>query len=160
MFYKHLHNLLIHWFITSAFSSKSSEHLHSQTVRARELTIWENVHITPPVPCHVSCVMCHKSYSVWQTGGASLLSVSYQRGLLRFNFCFYYYQKNVYMYNQVCSIKQVYEIINKKDNNMKLCKYRTIQIVKCHTIHKKIVRLSKKYDNTCKQCSGRKMGTS
>ena len=41
------------------------------------------------------------------------------------------------MYNQVCSIKQVYEIMNKKDNNMKLCKYRTIQIVKCHTIHKK-----------------------
>ena len=45
----------------SSFSSKSSEHLQSQTVRARELRLWENVHITPlsSVMCHMSRVPCH-----------------------------------------------------------------------------------------------------
>ena len=45
----------------SAFSSKSSEHLHSQTLRARELTFWEKFHLNPPVTCYVSHVMCHMS---------------------------------------------------------------------------------------------------
>ena len=44
-----------------SFSSKSSMHHNSQTVRARELKFWENVHPTPCVMCHVSCVMCHVS---------------------------------------------------------------------------------------------------
>ena len=39
----------------------SSEHLHCQTVRARELKFWEKVHLPPSVMCHVSCVMCHVS---------------------------------------------------------------------------------------------------
>ena len=34
----------------------SSKHLHSQAVRARELTFWEKVHLLPPVTCHVSHV--------------------------------------------------------------------------------------------------------
>ena len=29
----------------------SSKHLHSQTVRARELTFWEKVHLPPPLTC-------------------------------------------------------------------------------------------------------------
>ena len=33
----------IGWLITSPFSSKSSKHDYSQTVRARELTFWEDV---------------------------------------------------------------------------------------------------------------------
>ena len=32
----------------------SSVHHHSQTVRARELTFWEKVHLLQPVMCHVS----------------------------------------------------------------------------------------------------------
>ena len=33
-----------------------SKHRLSQTVRVRDLTSWENVHVLPPVMCHVSCV--------------------------------------------------------------------------------------------------------
>ena len=38
--------LLIKWLRESSFSSKSSKHLHSQTVRARvrDLKFWDNVH--------------------------------------------------------------------------------------------------------------------
>ena len=32
-----------------------------QTVRARELKFWENVHTPPCVTCQVSCIMCHVS---------------------------------------------------------------------------------------------------
>ena len=39
-----------------SFSSKSSEHLLSQTIRARELTFCEKVHLP-----HLSHVMCHMS---------------------------------------------------------------------------------------------------
>ena len=45
----------------SSFTSKSSKHLHSQTVRARGLKFWEDVHCSSPSTCHVSCVMCHMS---------------------------------------------------------------------------------------------------
>ena len=45
-----------------------STNLYSQTVRARELTFCEKVHLPPPVMrheshimCHISCVMCHIS---------------------------------------------------------------------------------------------------
>ena len=40
---------------------KSSNYLHSQTVRARDLKFWDNVHHHLCVMCHVSCVMCHMS---------------------------------------------------------------------------------------------------
>ena len=50
---------LINWLSHSSFSSRSSKHYNSQTVRARELKFWENIHPTPCVMCHVSCVMCH-----------------------------------------------------------------------------------------------------
>ena len=54
----------------SAFSSKSSKHFHSQTVRAKEKTFCEKLHLPPLVMCHmyvshvpwhVSQVMCNKS---------------------------------------------------------------------------------------------------
>ena len=38
-----------------------SKHCQSQTGRARELKLWENIHPTLCVMCHVSCVMCHLS---------------------------------------------------------------------------------------------------
>ena len=42
------------------------QYLHNiikkQTVRARELKFWENVHPPQRVMCHVSCVMCHVSH--------------------------------------------------------------------------------------------------
>ena len=37
----------------------SSRHCQSQTVRARELKFWENVHPPPLVTCHMSQVTCH-----------------------------------------------------------------------------------------------------
>ena len=39
----------------------SSEHLHFQTQRSRELKFWEKVHI----PLHVSWVTCHVSHFKW-----------------------------------------------------------------------------------------------
>ena len=60
--YKHLGHL----FIMQCFSSKSSKHHKSQTVRARELKFWKNVHPLKhftcqmsSVTCHMSCIMCH-----------------------------------------------------------------------------------------------------
>ena len=46
--------------IHSSFVAISSEHLHSPTLRARELKFQEKVHLPPP--CIVSHVMCH----VWR----------------------------------------------------------------------------------------------
>ena len=46
----------------SSFMEISSKHHHSQTVRARELTFWEKVHLSPPVTCHVLNVTCHMSH--------------------------------------------------------------------------------------------------
>ena len=43
----------------SSFSSKSSEHLKSQSIRARDLNFWHNFHHLSCVMCHVSHVMCH-----------------------------------------------------------------------------------------------------
>ena len=85
-------NWLMNWV---TLSSKPSKHHYNQTVRARELTFWENVH--PPlfvtcqmsiVRCHISCVMCLVSgvrcvmfcffcrQSIW----SSWWRVFYQRG--------------------------------------------------------------------------------
>ena len=44
-----------------SFSSKSSKDLHSQTVRARDLKFWEQVHCPPLVTCQMPYVMCHMS---------------------------------------------------------------------------------------------------
>ena len=35
---------------------------NSITIRAWELKFWEQVHLLPPVTCHLSCVTCHTSY--------------------------------------------------------------------------------------------------
>ena len=67
---------LIDWLTNSSFSSKSSRHLHSKTVWARDLKCWENVHLPPHVTCHVSHVMCH----MWQSCGPSRWRVCYQLG--------------------------------------------------------------------------------
>ena len=75
----------------------SSKYFLSQTVRARELTLLENIYPPPSVTCHVwrvtchmSCVTCHiiyiYMYFVWewgQSGEASRWRVCYQRGLPR-----------------------------------------------------------------------------
>ena len=50
--------LLIDWLSESAFSSKSLQHHKSQTVKARKLKFWENVHPPPCVTCQVSRVRC------------------------------------------------------------------------------------------------------
>ena len=64
------------FWLSSSQSSRSSNHLSSQIVRARKLTFRENVHHPPHVTCHVSLlsVMCHYFFSLFitgQTDGAS-----------------------------------------------------------------------------------------
>ena len=77
--YKHLCNLLIEW----SFSSKSSTHHYSHTVRE----FWENGHPTLRVTCHMlfvtyhmSCVtsqvMCH-IFFFYNFGGANRWRVCY-----------------------------------------------------------------------------------
>ena len=70
LFYKHFCNWLFHWLI------KSSIHHKSQTIGARDLTFWHNIHHQSHVMCHVSPVTGHGS----QIGGASRWRVWYQRG--------------------------------------------------------------------------------
>ena len=48
--------------INSFFVEISSKHLHSQTVRARELKFWPKVHLPPPVSWHVSHIPYHMSH--------------------------------------------------------------------------------------------------
>ena len=80
--------------IQLSFSSKSSRHLHFQTVWARDLTFLENVHLSPSVTCQMSIVTCHMSHvkchmsgvrchMSFFTGGAYCLRVCYQRSLPR-----------------------------------------------------------------------------
>ena len=45
-----------------SFFSESSKPLHSQTVQARDVKFWENVHLPTCVMCLVSCVVCHVSH--------------------------------------------------------------------------------------------------
>ena len=45
----------------STFPSKPSKQHYTQTVRARERKLWENIHPQPPVTCQVSCIMCQAS---------------------------------------------------------------------------------------------------
>ena len=44
------------------FPKISSKHLHFHTIRDRKLTYGEEVHLLPPVTCHLSHVMCHLSH--------------------------------------------------------------------------------------------------
>ena len=61
----HTPSSLIIWFIhsviQSSFYSQSSKHHKSQTVRARYLHFWDNVHHPLCVTCHVSNFMCYVS---------------------------------------------------------------------------------------------------
>ena len=59
---------VINWLSQSSFSSRSLKHHNSQTIRARELKLWENVHpvsrvrcLLSYVTCHLSPIMCHMS---------------------------------------------------------------------------------------------------
>ena len=68
LLYKHHSHWFIHKIILRWFSSKSSKHYKSQTVKARELNFWENVypikHFTchmSSVTCDMSCIMCHSA---------------------------------------------------------------------------------------------------
>ena len=53
---------LIHSSIKSSFVEISSEHLHSQAVRAGELNFWENVH---PPSCVTACKVSWKKNLYW-----------------------------------------------------------------------------------------------
>ena len=67
----------------SSFCLGSSRHCLSQTVRAKELTFWENVHPPLCITCHLSCVMYNTFFLLllWQSGWASQWRVCYQRGV-------------------------------------------------------------------------------
>ena len=82
---------LFNSFAPLTFSSKSSNHFHSQIVRARELKSLEKIHLPPPVTghvshdmCHMSCVtsrvsrdICHVSCVTWQYFFYSFLITSF-----------------------------------------------------------------------------------
>ena len=56
----------------------SSEHPNSQTVRARELTFGEMVHLPPPLMCHMSHVTSHMSCVTCQVPLFSFFLFSYK----------------------------------------------------------------------------------
>ena len=56
-----LNNWLTHW----SFVKISSKHRISQTVKARELKLWENVHHPSHVTYHDSCLAWHVSHVTW-----------------------------------------------------------------------------------------------
>ena len=62
----HRSMLLINWLIHSSLSSKSSKHYNSQTVWAKELKFWHNVHLQSCVKCHISLGTCAMSYVRYQ----------------------------------------------------------------------------------------------
>ena len=61
------------------------------TIRARDLKIWEDVHLPPPITCQVSGVRC--PFVFLQSGGASRWRVCYKRGLSRLVFSSFIYSK-------------------------------------------------------------------
>ena len=61
LFYKHLCHSFIHWLIEWYFCSESPRHCLSQTVRAEQMKLLENVYLPPCVACHVSHVTCQMS---------------------------------------------------------------------------------------------------
>ena len=73
---------LINWLTHSTFMEISPEHLHSQTVRDRELKFWDKVHLPLPAMCHLSHVICHLFFFFFfflQSGETSRWRVCYQR---------------------------------------------------------------------------------
>ena len=40
----------------------SLQHLHTQTVKAKELKFGEKIHLPPHVMCHISSITCHDSH--------------------------------------------------------------------------------------------------
>ena len=56
---------LMRWKLTNPWCfrtrTRSSEHHYTQTLRARELNFWENVHLQQRVTCQVSQVKCQVS---------------------------------------------------------------------------------------------------
>ena len=62
LFYKHLCHSVSDRVSQSSFVKISSKHLHSQTVRARELKFWFTSPYMLCVMCHISSVPCHMSY--------------------------------------------------------------------------------------------------
>ena len=78
-----LHTHLLFIFTLFSFSSKSSKHHYTQTVRARNLKLWENIHpnYVSYFMCHVSVVRCQAHFFRGGSGGASRWSVCYQCGL-------------------------------------------------------------------------------
>ena len=54
--------LLINWLTDWWFFEISSKLCVSQTVKARKLKFWGNVHYPLCVMCHMSCVTCHVSH--------------------------------------------------------------------------------------------------
>ena len=50
---------LIDWFLNPPFSSKYSKYHTSQTIRARDLQFWDNLHQPLCVTCHMLHVTCH-----------------------------------------------------------------------------------------------------
>ena len=73
LFYKHLCHSFIHSLTNWSFFSKSSRHLHSLTVWARDLTIWENVPLPPCVTCHMSRVTSHMSQVTCHLSHATII---------------------------------------------------------------------------------------
>ena len=100
----HTASLLIHSFIKWSFSSKSLRYHESQTIRARELKLWENVSPSPCVTCHVSCVRCQVSHVTCHVSGVKMShqNVSskcqneiYQVKTLNLNQCFPYIKQTL-----------------------------------------------------------------
>ena len=73
-------NSFIHWVTESSFFSKTSKYHKSQTVRARDMNFWDNVHHPLFVMCHMSCVAYH---FFLQSGWTSSWRVCYRWGLPR-----------------------------------------------------------------------------
>ena len=58
----------MNWVTHSSFYSQSSKHHNSQTVMARDLKFWDNVHHPLCDPCNMSHVTCHmteKNIYIW-----------------------------------------------------------------------------------------------
>ena len=93
----------------SAFSSKSSQHHKSQTVRARKLKCWENVHPPPCVTFQVSRVRCQVSGVTYHCRWR----VCYQRGLRRvvWNIRLFKYKKSLIWYSCGHKCYSVYEVV-------------------------------------------------
>ena len=77
---------IIHSVSHSSFSSKSTKHCLSQTVRTRELKFLENVHSPPRVTCHIphlSHVTCQISGVLIYTKGFCYQQLSVTAAVLK-----------------------------------------------------------------------------